>query len=386
MYDNFKQTFDIYDRIIEVEKTNGKGASIQADLKPDEVGIIKYDSSNPQNASTLGIKNDIEKHPFAYSDNNDFIDKNGKQYKIIQGIKVGSIGVVISENKGDRNIDDSGNVTVTPDENITLITQPNIVSKTSTAITESTRNYIENAISEYYDIMSNKDDTKEEKDRAFEKLYNTLNNLFGNASSKIFNGFFIVKDKTGDRFSICISGINGWNPAISLIKYSRLYKDNGVYKTDKGKIVSGQDLMGFYSGTTYFPIEDQLTKKVSHLKKDTRRKLISSVINSIVDTMTFITTCYAIDKKQGLNIESEHIKTYENGKIYIMVDTYENLHYNSFNEIVVDLNMYKFSQVGSRYDNYFKYDDLPKSFFLDINKEQTKSNVDVTEEQLKKIF
>jgi len=31
MYDNYKQTFDIYDKIIEAEKTKGKSASIQAD-------------------------------------------------------------------------------------------------------------------------------------------------------------------------------------------------------------------------------------------------------------------------------------------------------------------------------------------------------------------
>jgi len=56
--------------------------------------------------------------------------------------------------------------------------------------------------------------------------------------------------------------------------------------------------MGFYSGTTYFPVEDQLTKKISHLKKDTRRKLISFVINSIVDIITFITTCLLLIKNK----------------------------------------------------------------------------------------
>ena len=382
MYDNFKQTSDIYDRLIEAEKTNGRGASIQADLKSDDAGKIRYDSSNPQSASSLGIKGNIEKHPFVYSDGNGFVDENGKQYKGIPGLGPGSVGIVMGENQGDRVIDDSGNVTVLPGVNIALVTEPNIVSKTSNVITESARNYIENAIGEYYDIMSNKEGTKEEKDRAFDKLYNTLNNLFGNTSSKIFNGFFVVKDKTGDRFSVCLSGVNGWNPIISFVKYSRLHKDNGVYKTDKGKIVSGQDLMGFYSGTAYIPIKDQPTKKVSDLKNNSRRKLISSIVNNIVESMTFNTTRYAIDKTQGRNIESEHIKTDENGKIYITIGTYESPHYNSFTEMVVDLNMYKFSQVGSRYDNYFEYDDLPKSFFLDINKEQTKSNVDITEERL----
>ena len=382
MYDNFKQTSDIYDRLIEAEKTNGRGASIQADLKSDDAGKIRYDSSNPQSASSLGIKGNIEKHPFVYSDGNGFVDENGKQYKGIPGLGPGSVGIVMGENQGDRVIDDSGNVTVLPGVNIALVTEPNIVSKTSNVITESARNYIENAIDEYYDIMSNKEGTKEEKDRAFDKLYNTLNNLFGNTSSKIFNGFFVVKDKTGDRFSVCLSGVNGWNPIISFVKYSRLHKDNGVYKTDKGKIVSGQDLMGFYSGTAYIPIKDQPTKKVSDLKNNSRRKLISSIVNNIVESMTFNTTRYAIDKTQGRNIESEHIKTDENGKIYITIGTYESPHYNSFTEMVVDLNMYKFSQVGSRYDNYFEYDDLPKSFFLDINKEQTKSNVDITEERL----
>ena len=383
MYDNFKQTSDIYDRLIEAEKINGKGASIQADLKSDDAGKIRYDSSNPQNASNLGIKGNIEKHPFIYSDGNGFVDENGKQYKGIPGLGPGTVGIVMGENQGDRIIDDSGNVTVIPGVNIALVTEPNTVSKTSNVITESTRNYIENAIGEYYDIMSNKEGTKEEKDRAFDKLYNTLNNLFGNTSSKIFNGFFVVKDKTGDRFSVCFSGINGWNPIISFVKYSRLHKDNGVYKTDKGKIVSGQDLMGFYSGTAYIPIKDQPTKKVSDLKNNSRRKLISSVVSNIVENMTFNTTRYAIDKIQGRNVESKHIKTDENGKIYITVGTYESPHYSSFTEMVVDLNMYKFSQVGSRYDNYYEYDDLPKSFFLDINKEQIKSNVDVTEERLK---
>jgi len=113
--------------------------------------------------------------------------------------------------------------------------------------------------------------------------------------------------------------------------------------------------MGFYSGKAYIPIKDQPIEKVSNLKKDTRRKFISSVINSIVYTMTFNTTCYAIDKKQSLNIESEHIKTDENGKIYITLDTYEGPHYNLFTEMIIDLNIYKFSQVDSRYDNHFEY-------------------------------
>ena len=65
--------------------------------------------------------------------------------------------------------------------------------------------------------------------------------------------------------------------------------------------------------------------------------------------------------------------------MYITVGTYESPHYNSFTEMVVDLNMYKFSQVGSRYDNRYEYDRLPRSFFLDISKEQTPA----TEEQLK---
>jgi len=67
--------------LLKQRKQKGKGSSIQADLKSDDVGKIRYDSSNLQNASTLGIKNDIEKHPFAYSDNNGFIGENGKQYK-----------------------------------------------------------------------------------------------------------------------------------------------------------------------------------------------------------------------------------------------------------------------------------------------------------------
>lgn len=382
MYDNFKQTSDIYDRLIEAEKENGKGASIKADLKSDDVGKIRYDSSNPQNSSTLGIKGDIEKHPFVYSEGEIFVDENGKQYKGIPGLGTGSIGIVMSENQGDRIIDDSGNVTIIPGVNIALATQANIVSNTSNVITEATNNYITNAINDYFDVMSDRNNTKEEKDRAFEKLYNTLNNLFGNTSSKIFNGFFIVKHKTGDKFSICTGNGQSWNPVISFVKYSLLHKDNGVYKTKEGRVVSGEDLMGFYNGAAFIPINDK-TKKVVNLKNVNSRKLISSTINAITNTMTFNTTRFAIDKYRNKNVSSEHIKVDDEGKMYITVGTYESPHYNSFTEMVVDLNMYKFSQVGSRYDNIYEYDGLPQSFFLDISKDQIKSNVDVTEEQLK---
>lgn len=378
MYDNFKQTSDIYDRLLEAEEENGKGASIKADLKSDDVGKIKYDSTNPQNAATLGIKGEIEKHPFVYSEGDVFIDENGKQYKGIPGLGAGSIGIVMGENQGDRTIDDNGNVSIRPGVNIALATEANIVSNTSTVITESTNNYITNAINDYFDVMSDRNNTKEEKDRAFEKLYNTLNNLFGNTSSKIFNGFFVVKDKTGDRFSICTGNAKTWNPVISFVKYSRLHKDNGVYKTNEGRVVSGEDLMGFYTGTAFIPVKDK-TKKVANLKNANSRKLISSTINAITSTMTFNTTRFAIDKYRNKNVSSEHIKVDDEGKMYITVGTYESPHYNSFTEMVVDLNMYKFSQVGSRYDNRYEYDRLPRSFFLDISKEQAPA----TEEQLK---
>ena len=378
MYDNFKQTSDIYDRLLEAEEENGKGASIKADLKSDDVGKIRYDSTNPQNAATLGIKGEIEKHPFVYSEGDVFIDENGKQYKGIPGLGAGSIGIVMGENQGDRTIDDGGNVSVLPGVNIALATEANIVSNTSTVITEATNNYITNSINDYFDVMSDRNNTKEEKDRAFEKLYNTLNNLFGNTSSKIFNGFFVVKDKTGDRFSICTGNAKTWNPVISFVKYSRLHKDNGVYKTNEGRIVSGEDLMGFYTGTAFIPVKDK-TKKVVNLKNANSRKLISSTINAITSTMTFNTTRFAIDKYRNKNVSSEHIKVDDEGKMYITVGTYESPHYNSFTEMVVDLNMYKFSQVGSRYDNRYEYDRLPRSFFLDISKEQAPA----TEEQLK---
>ena len=95
--------------------------------------------------------------------------------------------------------------------------------------------------------------------------------------------------------------------------------------------------------------------------------------------MTFNTTRFAIDKLKNPGLESEHIKVDENGKLYITVGTYESPHYNSFSEMVVDLNMYKFSQVGSRYDNRYEYDRLPNSFFLDISKETAPA----TNEQIK---
>lgn len=379
MYDNFKQTSDIYDRLLELEKDKEIGASIKADLKSDDAGKIRYDSTKPQSAATLGIKGEIEKHPFVYSDGTEFIDENGKQYKGIPGLGAGSIGIVMGENQGDRIVDDAGNVRVLPGVNIALVTESNIVSNTSNVITETTTNYITNAINDYYDVMSNKDGTKEDKDRAFEKLYNTLNNLFGNTSTKLFNGYFVVKDKTGDRFSICTGNAKTWNPVISFVKYSRLHKENGVYKNQQGKIISGQDLMGFYSGTAFIPIKDKDTKKVSNLKTATNRKLVSSVISAITSTMTFNTTRFAIDKLKNPGLESQHIKVDEDGKMYITVGTYESPHYNSFTEMVVDLNMYKFSQVGSRYDNRYEYSALPKSFFLDISKETAPA----TSEQVK---
>ena len=374
MFDNFRQTSDIYDRLLANEEKNGVGSSIPAQLKSDDVGKIKYDSTTPQNANKLGIMSETSKHPFVYFDGSQFIDENGKKYKGIPGMTIGTSGLVMGENQGDRIIGEDNSVTVLPGVNIALISEANKVADTAPSLRDATKNYIINTINDYYAIVKDKSIGREEKDKAFINLYNTLNDLFGNTSTKIFGKYFVAMNKAGDKFAIYEDngGITG-EPIASFFKYTNLEKKDGVYYKD-GKIVSDDKLSGYFAGGIYI----QTTKEaVFGNKKAEDRKKISNLVKYITDNMTYNTTRFVIDKKMNNPVESKHIKVTEKGKIYFEVGEYTSEEFDTFTDAIVNLNMFKFTQVGSRYDNRYEYDAIPKSFFLDI----TEKVAPTTEEQ-----
>lgn len=374
MYENFQQTINIYDKLKQAEKEQGINAIIRGKLMSDDAGKINFDNSKQTNANKLGIKKDIKKHPFVYAVTNDiFIDENGKQYKGIAGLKVGSVGIVMGVNQGDRRIKDDNTVYSLPGVNLALITGQNFVEQSSQALSSKVNTYINTAISDYFNILSDRSASKEEKDASFNKLYNTLNNLFGNTSSKAFSNFFVVMDQSGDRFSLCKGEKNSWGAIANFVRYPSLRKENGVYKNKQGKIITGNELLKYYNPSAFVSLpsendeeENQKANAVFSLEKEDKRKVIYDLVNYITKNMTFNTTRFAIDKLRNIRTNSEHIKTDDKGKIYIKVDDYETEHFDSFVEMVVGLNMYKFSQAGARYDNVYKYDTLPNSFFLDI--------------------
>jgi hypothetical protein len=376
MFDNFKQTSQLFDRLLELEKTNGEGASIYAELKSDDAGKIRYDSEKTQNANQLGIKGEIEKHPFVYCDGTKFIDEYGKEYKGIPGMSIGACGVVMGENQGDRIIDNNGNVTITPGVNIALISESNKVADTSPSLRDATKNYIINTINDYYSVIKDKTIGREEKDKAFLNLYNTLNDLFGNTSSKLFGKYFVAMNRAGDRFAIYEdNGGKIGDPVASFFKYVTLEKKDGLYYKD-GKVVSEDKLSDYFVGGIYI----QSTKEaVFGNKKAEDRKKLYELVKYVTDNMIYNATRFVIDKKMNLPVESKHIKVTDKGKIYFEVGEYTSEEFDTFADAIVNLNMFKFTQVGSRYDNRYEYSEEPESFFLDISQETTP----VTEEQLR---
>ena len=371
-YDNFIQTSNLYDKLLANEQINGVGASIAAEYKSDDVGKIKYNPEKPLNANKLGIMGEITKHPFVYFDGSNFIDENGKIYKGIPNMTIGACGVVMSENQG--SVHEDGDVDIYPGVNIALISEANKVADTTPSLRDATKNYIINSINDYYAIVKDKSIGREEKDKAFVNLYNTLNDLFGNTSTKIFGKYFVAMNKAGDKFAIYENngGITG-EPIASFFKYTNLEKKDGVYYKD-GKIVSDDKLSGYFAGGIYIQTTEEA---VFGNKKAEDRKKISNLVKYITDNMTYNTTRFVIDKKMNNPVESKHIKVTEKGKIYFKVGEYTSEEFNTFADAIVHLNMFKFSQVGSRYDNQFEYNSLPTSFFLDI----TEKVAPTTEEQ-----
>lgn len=372
-YENFFQTKALQDRL-------SSGEKVTAILKSDSRGLIRYEVGNDKNINRLGISKETENHPVIFYSESNAVDENGKEYASIPGIGIGSMGIVMGENQGVNYVNNDGTITNTPGANVALITGSNKVnsstSKLAGQLRNSTHKYLLDSIKKYYnDIAAAK--TLSEKNRIYDTLANTLNNLFGQTYSKIFNNIFISKNK--DVITI-LTSLNGENAVIGRIyKYKSLTVENGQRRTKEGKIATDEDLNRYFNGAFEFklPGEENVDRLFSWEKKGNEDKF-SKFIDYILDIAEFNRTYFAKETIGEVNNNKNPHLTKENGKIVLKVGDFRQ-EFDNFTQMAIKLNMYKTSQIGNRHKYEYPNDKLPDSFFLQINDKVAP----VSKEQLK---
>lgn len=376
-FDNFKNTADLMGRLNELEdRTQRKDVFIKAKLMADDTGRFNYwDDKGPRDANRIGVKSRIKEHPYVYFDGVNFVDEHGKVYKGIPGLYVGTVGLVMGVNQGDTMLVANDEEQRISGINIGVISGSNTVQSSSTGLVKATQKHLTDAIEQYYSIIKS-DVPLNQKERAFRNLYNTFNNLFGNTEGKPFTGYYITTNN--DSFAIYRNNADGTRERIAtFFKYNNLNRDkkSGVYRDAKtGKIVPANEIGPYFLGGFYLTIGDTKLRQYNY-KSEKQKKNVESLVNAMTTTMTYNQTRLPIPVNGRVRQSSEHIKIDEKGKIYYQVGDYRTKEYDTFAEMIIDLNMYQVNVASSRYDNRMSYTDsqgnyrLPNSFYLDISQE-----------------
>ena len=363
-YDNFSQTKALYDKL-------EAGEEVNAVYKSDDVGSIRYDRTRTKSTNRLGIANETEQHPIIYYDGSKGIDENGKIYANIPGLSIGTIGIVMGENQGEYYINENGEKVNSPGANLALITGGNKIlsnnNKLNRELYDALKGEMNSIINDYYDVIQNNTATLAQKNAAYERLYNRLNDLFGNSENKLFSNFIVGKGKDVIGISTYIDG--QYVPVLKVFKYKSLTFDNGVRRRN-GRIVEGEELNQYFGGGFAITVPGGTHYNQFSNKSEAQQKRIGELIDYIADNVEFNTTRFAVTNANNQNTQTSHIKKVD-GKIEIEVGSFKH-QFDNFAQAVVRLNMFNTSQIGTsnrRYDYVDKYGNpkLPKSFFLQIN-------------------
>ena len=360
-YDNFIQCKEIQDRLEQGEEVN-------AILKSDDVGKIRYDVGSQKNVNRIGISKTISEHPVIYYDGTKGIDENGKIYANITGLKVGSMAIVMGENQGEYILNDDGTYTNRPGANIAFINGSNPVvektSKTAGRLHDAVIEHLTNVIENYYNDINDSSKTVSSKNAAFEKLYNELNSLFGTTETKLFNGF-VVSMTGNDTITIAKLLNDGTFANVAKIyKFKKLGFKNGSRIDSEGNIVQGDALNDYFGGAMEFNIPDLQYRQFGYEGK-ARKDRVNKFINYLADNIVFNKSRFAITNSSQKNTDKSHIYK-EDGKIVVEVGSFKES-FDSYAQMAVKMNMFTTTQQGKQGYRYeYENNKIPRSFFVDV--------------------
>lgn len=386
-YENYKEkVFLNYQHTHDIQLKLAAGEHPYGILRGHNSMAIKYDRDERKDIIDIGLKDKIKNtpndFPFAYVSGSTIVLENGRTAHNRANFREHTTAIVVQQGLNTDTIQD-GTV------NLALLVEPNKVSDTSEEMTKAIRNYLDKAINDYYKVVKDNSSAPSTKSNAFEKLYNTFNDLFGNTTNKVFNRFFVL---TNDAHNfIAIANKNDKNETVIRAVFNKygganVKFSNGVYR-DKttNEILTQEQLDNNMGGGFTFDTPDG-NKSIFNIKTDKEKELMNSFLDTIVSETVYNDSKYATEHINDKDTSGNHIFK-RNGKIVIKIGEYEK-EYDNYSQFLILNNAFKTNMVGSNVSNYMRLDTDVNGKTKAINRiyiEYTETKTPVTKEEHERV-
>ena len=359
-YENYKEkVFINYQHTHDIQNKINAGQTPSGILRGHNSMAIKYDRDERKDIIDIGLKDKIQKtpndFPFAYVSGKKIVFENGKTAANRANFRDHTTAIVVQQSSNTDTIEDGT-------ANLALLVEPNTVSETSPAIADAIYKYLEKAINDYYNIIKDKSSSASSKGSAFNELYNTFNDLFGNTTNKVFNKFYILSNESDSRDFIAICNRNDENQTVVRAvfnKYggSNIVFDEGVYRDKNTNEILSKDQLDNNINGGFTLNTPNGRETIFNIKTEEEKKLIKDFLNTIVSETTYNDSKYAVTHINDKNTSGKHIYK-ENGKIVIKIGDYIEK-YDNYSQFLILNNAFKTNMVGSNVSNYMELDRNP---------------------------
>jgi len=325
VYRNYAETMN-YQNALDVGKQN----DINIDFVATNNAILNFDPAARKDISGLGIKGNIEQHPFVYVAADGSIKAEGrdKAFANKPDFKPGTAGILMDIRAGYPMI--------------ATLNESNPVANNKELVKAIYTEY-DKLIKSYYNVSG------EAVLEAYNNLYNFFNNLFG--ENALFNGWRVAK--TDNSFTIYKLGENKQLVHVAdFFKYAANFKD--------GKFVIGnetlldEELKNHYNHTIYFHKSNNKSDNKAVLIKGIKGKKaqskIDELINTIIDGATYSVFPVTVDETRTNPLITKHDKGFT-----LTIGEYKQ-NYKNYADFLVRNNAFKTTHMGVRSTNTYTAD------------------------------
>lgn len=321
VYRNYAETMN-YQNALDAGKEN----DINIDFVATNNAVLNFDPAARKDISGLGIKGNIEQHPFVYVAADGSIKAEGidKAFANKPDFKPGTAGILMDIRAGYPMI--------------ATLNESNPVASNKELVKAISAEY-DKLIKAYYNASG------EAVLEAYNNLYNFFNNLFG--ENALFNGWRVAK--TDNSFTIYKLGENKQLVHVAdFFKYAANFKD--------GKFVIGnetlleEELKNHYNHTIYFrnPGGKPIIIRGTTSKKS--QQGINDLISTIINGATYSVFPVTVDETRTNSLITKHDKGFT-----LTIGEYKQ-DYKNYADFLVRNNAFKTTHMGVRSTNTYAAD------------------------------
>lgn len=321
VYQNYSETLNYQNAI-----DSGKQDDINIDLVATNNAVLNFDPDVKRDINTIGIKGNIQQHPFVYvaADSSIKAEGSDKSFPNKPGFKPGTAGILMDIRAGYPMI--------------ATLNKSNFLKENKELVNAITKEY-NRLVAEYYNASG------EGILNAYNNLYNFFNSLFG--ENALFTGWRVAKTDN----SFTIYKLNEDKQLVHIadfFKYAANFKDGKFVIGDQ--TILDEELKNHYNHTIYFRKPGNKAVLIKGVKGKRAQSKVDELINTIIDGATYSIFPVTVDSTKTNPLITKH----EDGFTVTIGDYKQN--YKNYADFLVRNNAFKTTHMGTSSKNIYTTD------------------------------